>query len=721
MLPELPSPPSPAAAAVCRRRVRPRLLAVLLVCVASVVAWAEPSEPVAAAEPERRTVVAFYDGGDEDFFLDIQNPLHQHIALPLHHLGLQVLEYDIRGEPPAPEVMADARAVVTYLTGTDHPAPWLRDWLDANVDPERHRWVLLGDPGALLYDDDGRPDDGRWLAERLGAHGLGYDDAIVAFPVGLTVDVLRPEAAIFERDPRAVARHLGPWVESPENEVWVRTQHVAGSGRTRVPVLVGDWGGIALDPWFLDIGTPVAEHADSRWVVDPFTFFREALGLEGVPAADPCVAFGRRLFFFHVDGDGFESFSTVSRGDRCGQVLLDQVADRYDLPMSLSIIVASLTDELHPSEPTDRMLTARELFARPNVEPATHTVLHPFAWQPELYPAGVYDRMQAFDGLSGYEPSPAAEVRESLAFIDRYLLDEGRHCRLVFWSGDCTPPVEALRAVEEAGAVSLNGGEYRVDATAPSLSRVRGLVRRVDGLLQVYCGAPNENVYPGFFDHAPGAFGAVTQTIEATGTPRILKPADVYAHFYSAASAPRLDALHGLLQRWGLREETNRVFASDYARAARSAFSTASWARTADGWSLRGFGDCPTARIDGELRRPDLARSRGIAGWRRLNGSLYVHLTDGDAELVLSDAPPSHPYVRAADHLLADVQLAPDRVSWRSQAHSSRWIELAGFPPGDELDVELGGYGYETRADERGRVEIVIPGPGDAQVEVVQR
>lgn len=708
------------------RRLSVRSLGIVRRFVATVVlllvcAGSSPADTESAA-PESRTVVAFYDSAGESFFLDVHNPVHQHLTLPLNHLGMRVLEYDIRGDAPPDDVLDDARAVLAYLRSTEQPSPWLRPWLERNLDSERHRFVLVGDPGALLLTPEGEHDGGAWLGERLAGFGLGYDAAAVDLPIGLSVDLSDAARSRFEKDATPRAGHRGPWNESSANDVWVRTRHRAGFGHTRAPVVTGSWGGIALDPWFLDLGTPVAEHTDSRWSLDPFEFFRVALGLEGVPAPDPCVAFGRRAFFFHVDGDGFEGFSTVATGQRCGQVLLDHVVDRYELPMSLSVIIASLADELEPAEPTDRMRIAAEIFARANVEPASHTVLHPFSWQSDAYPAGIYERTRAFDGIDGYEYSEANEVTESLAFIDRYLMPDGRECDLVFWSGDCTPSIDALRAVSRAGAISLNGGEYRLDRLQPSVSRVRGLVRHVGDELQVYCGAPNENVYAEFFGRMPTAFGHVDETLENTGTPRILKPADVYAHFYSAASAPRLDALHTLLLRWGVRGETNRMFASDYVRAARAAFTTARVTRTAEGWSLTGFGDCRTIRFDDEARLPDLSRSTGIVGWRRIRDALYVHVGAPEAVLVLADSPPAYPHVRAADHLLEEVELAPERVSFRSRAHSPRWVSLAGLPADTDVAVRLGAeWSYDARTDADGRLEVALPGAGNDRVEVVLR
>ena len=46
----------------------------------------------------------------------------------------------------------------------------------------------------------------------------------------------------------------------------------------------------------------------------------------------------------------------------------------------MSIIVASLSPELAPEKPTKRMEIAKQIFALPYVEAASHGTLHPYEW-----------------------------------------------------------------------------------------------------------------------------------------------------------------------------------------------------------------------------------------------------------------------------------------------------------------------------------------------------
>ena len=77
----------------------------------------------------------------------------------------------------------------------------------------------------------------------------------------------------------------------------------------------------------------------------------DALGMRGVPAPEPSVLFGRRMFLLHVDGDGFESISTVAidsgSGKSSAEVFRERVVGRFKIPMTISV------DGITSSRPPD--------------------------------------------------------------------------------------------------------------------------------------------------------------------------------------------------------------------------------------------------------------------------------------------------------------------------------------------------------------------------------
>ncbi len=687
----------------------------LYALVVGVASWAHAADdtPEPAAQTEARTVIALFDSDQQSYVLDTQDPVHETLELPLNHLGMVVRRHDVRDGPPPVEWLADARAVLTYFHGTSNAAEWLWPWLEGVVEPAGLRVVHVGEFGPLAVAEDGAT-----LRRWLGRRGLGLGDEFAKGPLTVEVSFLDRQTCAFERDPRGEAVYAGPWIEDERNTAWVTVRRRATDARELAPVVVGDWGGIALDPWVMHHGTGVADYSDRAWHLDPFAFLRDALGLRGVPAPHPSVLNGRRMFFLHVDGDGFESRSTVDGEQLCGEVFRDHILSRWPVPMTVSVIVASLTDDLAPAEPTYRMRVASEILNHAHVEPASHSVLHPFWWTvPGTKEQAALGRA-AFARLDGYEPSAEAEVTESLRFIDEQLLEGDRRCRVMLWSGDCVPPPSAIAAADAAGAVNLNGGIYRLDALHRTLVGVRGWGRLDDDQLQVYAGAPNENVFAGFFDRVPTAFRHVSASIEATGAERILKPANIYMHFYCVSSPARLTVLNDLLQRWVVDEPTVPVPASRYTRSVTSAVRTARVTRTDDGWSLSKFGDCRTARIDGESRDVDLTRSSGLIGWQRRGDSLYVHLGGPDAKVALASNAPRRPHVVEAGCELVDVSLSPDAVSFRAGMELEREVIVGGFVANESVRVAVGEKPTDARADANGQIVVRLPAGAPVLVEV---
>jgi polysaccharide biosynthesis protein PelA len=691
-----------------------RLGFVLFVILLGIVAGSSPAI-VADEQPEPilRHVLALFDSEPGKWLFDVEDPVHQNFELPLQYLGMVLHRHDIRKGPPPPELMQDLRAVLTAFDDTKKPVEWLWPWLEAQRANEKLRFIHLGEFGPLNLPTS-REHDGR-LTRWLTSFGLGFDQGFTNMPMGIEVKIRDRQLCALEADPKGMSIHHGPWIESRANTPWITTRCTTGPGRTRAPVLTGPWGGLALAPY---IERTESGDGTRRQFLDLFAFFKEALGLEGVPAPHPCVLNGRRMFFCHVDGDGYESISLLKHGAPCGEVLLEQIVERYQLPFTISVIVASLTDDIAPDEPTELMKSARRFLSHPRVEAGTHTVLHPLTWSGSIRPEKKVPFVCSFPRLNGYSRTPRGEVRASVEFIERYLLPEGKRCGVMLWSGNCVPPPEAIDEADKMGVLNINGGDFRWDALHDSIGYVTAWGRLVDGYLQVYCGAPNEVIYEGFFDDVPSSFRHVDKTIERTGTGRILKPADIYLHHYSAERPARLRTVRRLLERWGQKERTAPVFASTYIKAVRSALLTARMLRTREGFQFRDFGDCRTVRIDNETREVDFARSPGILGAYRQDGSLYLHLSASDAEVVLVPKAAPAPHVLEANHLLDQATRDARGIAVTSAAVSPRLIVFAGFPPETKVLLIEDGTVKEVQTNEAGQVEFRRDEPGSTRVEV---
>ena len=461
------------------------------------------------------------------------------------------------GPPPA-EWLQDSRAVLTWFYDEHEAPPWLWPLLESAVDRHAMRVVHLGDLGPLKRDPER-------LARWLKRFGLKSQDLYLRDALRVAVEFRDEKLCAYEANPRPHAVHTGPRSVDPKNRVWVTTRDRFDKDAACHPIVTGRWGALALDPWFL---LDKSEQGERRWFVDPFAFFREALGMERVPAPHPAVLNGRRMWFCQVDGDGFESYSSVEPGKICGHVFTERVLKAYPLPFTVSVIVSSLTDDYEIADETEKMALARRTLQLPNVEPASHGVLHTLNWRRPLRPDSKPRTIVWYPSLKNFAYTPVAEVRESIRFVNERLLDAPRRCEVMLWTGEANPDEAAIRAATEAGCVNLNGGVFRWDAWHDSLAFVTPWSRRVGRQLQVYAGAANENAFEGFFDTMPGAFAHIDATIRRTGEPRILKPANLYVHFYSAENPQRLRALGGPTR--ALAGQAHRAGPRQHVRARRA-------------------------------------------------------------------------------------------------------------------------------------------------------
>ncbi|MCA8977764.1 MAG: hypothetical protein KDC98_23770 [Planctomycetes bacterium] len=290
----------------------------------------------------------------------------------------------------------------------------------------------------------------------------------------------------------------------------------------------------------------------------------------------------------------------------------------------------------------------------------------------------------------------------------------GKRCRVMLWSGAANPDAAALAAARAAGCLNMNGGLFRWDELHDSVGFVSPWGATIGDEFQVFAGAPNENIFDGFYTTMPGAFAHVDRTIENTGRDRILKPANVYVHFYSAEHPARLLALERLLERWLDREPVMPVPASTYAGAVLDCQRCCAVTRVDGGFRLTGFEHCRTVRFDSRVPAIDWSRSAGLAGVHRLHGRTFVHLAAATAEVrFLPDGVASRPqpHIEQADCELDRIGLLDDGVEFTAPAGIRRAVVIAGLPVDAAITVAglPGPADDRRRSDAEGRLELRLP------------
>ncbi|MEO5365277.1 MAG: hypothetical protein H7831_02765, partial [Magnetococcus sp. WYHC-3] len=169
----------------------------------------------------------------------------------------------------------------------------------------------------------------------------------------------------------------------------------------------------------------------SQWRIDPFAFFRLALDTDELPKPDTTTQSGRRLYYSHIDGDGWRNQSEIDqykeKGAYSSEVILEEIIRKYpDLPVTVGPVAA----DLHPGwygTPRARDV-ARRLFLEPHVEAGSHTFSHPFDWG--FFQNG--DHVQREHGFLELYPPRLNTV-------------QGRMTSLLAGGGKETPAVDAVQ------------------------------------------------------------------------------------------------------------------------------------------------------------------------------------------------------------------------------------------------------------------------------------
>jgi polysaccharide biosynthesis protein PelA len=621
------------------RRVVLALASLLLASTALQAAGAS-----AGPQPVPRVIVALYDS------VEMGDPrstvIHAIAEMPLNHLGLIVRFHDIRSGLPMPTSLAGVRGVLTWFGDDAMPDPraYLR-WLEA-VSRRGIPIAVVGSIGAsrdergaaTSFDDINRTLgllgwrlDGGWHTTTYAARYLVRDDRLIGFERPLPA-VVPPYARVTAtaRDARVVVR-------------------VAVDGRpgttSDVVIVTGRGGYIAPGYAYFD------DHADDRrfrqWYVNPFEFFREVFDTDALPKPDTATISGRRIYYSHVDGDGWRNLTQIepyrTRYVMAARVVLDEILRKSsDLPVTVGAVVGDLDPAWHGSDKS--LAVARDIYALPHVEASIHTYSHPLTWrafdgrkyglETDASPAEARGGDLAYHGTEGrlrsYDTKPftlATEIDEASSFVTR-LLPAGRRVAAIQWSGDTRPFERAVAHARLAGLANINGGDTRFDREFPSAAWVSPLGVSVGKELQVYASNSNENTYTDLWRDRFFGFSFLVRTVQNTGSPRRLKPFNLYYHMYSGE---RLSSLNAVLFNLAYARSLPLapIETSRFSRIVEGFFSLRFEGNGPRRWRVFDRGALQTIRFDSAtFDGVDFERSSGVIGQRHELGSLFVALDE---------------------------------------------------------------------------------------------
>ena len=639
----------------------------------------------------------------------------QRLQAPLEWLGYEVDYFRILSVSDLPTLGDDYRAIVLPRSWEIAPAlePRVVDWLIAQRKAGR-KVLLFG--GLPFRDADQRK---RFLA----AFDLGGTGAFTAPP--FASEIVTRDPAVLDFEAPVVALPVGHRdMRAPDGARLLL--RIRANPKDAPPVdfdaaFTCNWGGMACDPYLL------FRRADLRefWHLDPFIFLSRALGELTAPVPDATTRDGLRLFLSHIDGDGFSSFSRVEAGQRSAEIIRDRILKKYPLPVTVSIIEAEIRALIRTQRASEAPVLetiAREIFALPQVEAASHSYSHPFYWIDGDRTESFYDSQNLDLKTTGGKLDLAREIEGSVRYINEQLAPPDRPARVFLWSGNCRPPPAALALTRRLGLENLNGGDTISTGRYRSLTAVAPRTMRWGEELQIFAPNQNENVYTNNW-RGPlfGTFTHVLETYALTEAPRRLKPVNLYYHFYSGDYAASLRALE-TIYAWVMDQPLHALTVSSYARLARDAHDTTVFTDGTDRWIIVNRGDSRTLRLPATLAsRLDLRRSAGVTGWKIERDQAYIH-TDGSTAVTLALAPVAMPVsaVPRLESSSAEITFRSRRpAAWDFSVSDLRTaiVRVAGLEPGAQIRASIDREPQFLRAENNGTLMLKLPPRADVTLE----
>ena len=580
-------------------------------------------------EPMPRSVAVFYSGSSPEQAASA----FAEGAMPLEYLGYVPRFYRLSRVFPALPKAGEYAGVVLWSDGDPiQNRPELSHWLLAAKEqgiPILMLGDFQGDLDSQLYQHLGMVKPESETAPSLTAEA---ENRAVGYEIPVTPD----------------SRDFLKFRATAGSTVWLRLENSLGDREDAAAVT--PWGGYVLSPYLLT----TLPNRDNRWEINPFRLYRDAFRLPPIPVPDTTTESGRRLFMAQADGDGFLSRAQFPPYHIAGEVYMHRILERYRLPFTGSVIVGDLLPGkrgLYPALAPLGIRVARKIFRLPYVEIGSHMWSHPFSW-----PA--IEAGKNFPGISlpvpGYHFSPYMEAVGAATWIDGHLAPAGKRVVIDQWSGDCEPDAQVVGLAYGAGLQNINGGETTISHKNPSITAVPPIGIFRGKWLQVFAPDANEDYYTNQWHGPYWGYQNVIQTFRMTDRPHRLKPIDIYTHWYSATKLASLAALEHVYS-WVQKQSVTPVYVSRYTRIAKN-FYTIHIARERRGFWIGGAKALQELRMPARLGRPDIVRSRGIAGYSTSpNGRFYVHLADhSPAYLSLDPGAELFPYIRTANASISE-------------------------------------------------------------------
>jgi len=669
---------------------------------------------LAHAAEVKRKVLVLYNGAESRTV--VNNSFVEGFASPLNYLGFLYEVRDVSQRPlPSDKKMAEYGAVFTTFAENmmNNPDEYLK-WLIRQQENGK-QLIIAGTPGALS-DYDSVNSDPVLIKKVFSNLGFSYQGNAVNDNSRLRYDHVDPEKMNFERKlPLFPQKYMQIVPNRKDVESWANVGFKGKSETSASVVGVGPRGGFAFDG-YMRWQDPVDYL--KRWYLNPFDFLRVCLDLKGMPAFTPTTLNGKRVAFAHIDGDGFAGYTEIDKHKVCAEIIMERIFERYDFPNSASVIAGEINPAVKGSK--DNVDMARTMYEMKNVETASHSYTHPFAWSAELRESKEYkdDFVIGQYEVPGYKFDARYEIVGSCDYITENLAPAQKPCKILLWSGMCEPTESQVAIADKAGILNMNGGDTVFDARRNSYFGVSPLYKPLGSRHQIYTGQANENILTNLWNGPYFGFRNIVDTMKRTGSPRRIMPIDIYYHFYSGEKFASLKALEDVYE-WALSQDTARVFASSYIKMVNGYLSAKIDKISPGHFVFRDYNDCLSVRLDGMKMVPDLAKCKNILGYDIQPEGIFVNLRPGTskAELVLTadkNANNEIVYLKNGSGWVRNFEPTSTGVRFDFDCFSKGRFDLGGLIPDRKYKLTRGdGPALEFTSSKGGVLSVkdVLSGP----------
>ncbi len=716
------------------------------ILIGSIVLWLNPPS---YSDELKRTILGLYDSTEEYNQTQDRNWVHRFAQMPLNYLGMKVRLHDIAEGLPDDKDMADVYGVLSWFADSDmSDSNAYLSWAIRMIKSGK-KFVVLGNLGALNDRGTGKgsnPDLIDQFFDALGMENLGNwtDD-----PYVLEVTYKDSKMVEFERNLAGDVdyyENLKP--SSPRAKVYLEINRKDIENGASALVLTTPSGGAAFGSYAIYFNYL---NEMGRWRIDPFAFFNEAFALESRPRMDVTTLMGRRIFYSHIDGDGFRNLSQLDAKKYAGETIYEEILKKYSLPVTVSFITSEVDLRYFGS---NRLLDiARKILTLPNVEVGIHTFSHPLQWRKKLtafvikgYSKKTSDWNSDEEKLDTLYPNAAVitvdekkyleeEITNAVHYLNKNIAPKDKQVKLFQWSGNCKPQELAIKKVDELGLMNLNGGDSRFDRAFPSYTFVAPLSRQLGNRIQVYSSNANENIYTDGWSSNYHGFLNVIETFEQTEIPTLINQVprrvsaiNIYYHFYSGENSLSINSLKKAYD-YVLSREVIAVYASQYANCVQGFYSAKFEQLPDGGWLVKGYGEDRTLRFDNTTLWPDLAKSRGVMGYRRWANYLYVFLKDQDSATVYLAEKKNGtiPYLEDSANLIQNWKATRDNVSFFCQGFGQGTVQINNLEPRSAYQISVldknrvdSQSARQIHSDSQGELKLDFPLTGGKEVRLAR-